>query len=105
MFSQWVTETREAKKLSKSECARRADVKFATWHDYETVDRPKDKATVEKIADALGAKRSEALSAAGYQSSKPDIPAELETIWQSVPRERQAGFLRAVRSMADAVSL
>lgn len=41
----------------------------------------------------------------GSETSPLDIPVELVSAWRQVPRERQARFLRAVRSMADAVSV
>lgn len=107
MFEEWVTKTRTEKGLSQTECAERIGIKQPSWQEYEnpTKNRQRDKRTVLKIAEALQVPEKEALQAAGYQSVEGEIPRELETIWQSVPRERQARFLRAVRSMADAVSI
>lgn len=106
-FAQWVRASRESLRpaVSQEECAHRIGVSQAAWAKYETQSGQPKRETVKKIANALGVSHTEALSAAGYQSVPMDVPAELATIWQSVPRERQAGFLRAVRSMADAVSV
>lgn len=94
--------------LSQEECSERAGVSQSVWSDYEKgADRALRRDTVEKIADALGVSRKEALAAAGYQTdpaSESLLRAEIEAICDRVPPARQAGFLRAVRSMADAVS-
>lgn len=106
-FAQWVKDTRERQKFTVVECATRAGVSHPTWIEYENTAKQKQprKDTILKIADALAIPRSEALEAAGFSVAPAEVPAELATIWRQVPRERQAGFLRAVRSMADAVSV
>ncbi len=107
-FAQWVVTRRKALRLSQSECADRAGVSTPVWCEYEKEEKKAQprRSTVEKIARALEVPIDEAMQEAGYSPhAVTDIPAELESIWRRVPSERQAGFLRAVRSMGDALSV
>lgn len=107
-FATWVRDTRSARNMTQTECAARAGMKLQQWNQIEKQVKNPERATVEKIADALGVSRKEALAAAGYQTdpaSQSLLRAELEAFCDKVPPARQAGFLRAVRSMADAVSI
>lgn len=104
-FSQWVVQTREAQKLSQTECALRAGIRQPSWQEYEAVNRPRARKTVEKIADALGVKRAEALEAAGYATEPPDVPAEVVSYWQRAVRAgKETEMLKAWRATADLVA-
>ena len=98
-FAIWVRDTRTARRMTQTECAARAGMKLQQWNQIEKQVKNPERPTVLNVARGLQVSETEALSAAGYQSVPMDVPAELATIWQSVPRERQAGFLRAVRQV------
>lgn len=75
-FALWVRDTRNSKRLKVIECARRADVVQSVWSRYENDKKfvQPERATVLKIADALGVPRHEALEAAGYSTEIPTPP-------------------------------
>lgn len=105
-FAQWVKDTRERQNLTIVECATRAGVSHPTWIEYENLTKNKQprRDTVIKIAEALRVSDNDALQAAGYHVTV-EVPAELATIWRQVPTDRRASFLRAIRSVAEAVSV
>jgi transcriptional regulator with XRE-family HTH domain len=105
-FAKWIQMTREAQGFLMHECAERAGVSQAAWSQYEDETRYKQarQDTVRKIARALRVSEEEALKAAGY-ASDVSVPAELVSIWHRIPQDRRSGFLRAVRSMGEALSL
>lgn len=111
-LGQAIKQRRAELQKTASECAALAHMTPSEWSRWESgQSRRKDgqpseprRETIEAISYALECSAVELMAAAGM-TEQPDYPAELATIWNRVPRERQAGFLRAVRSVADAVSV
>ena len=104
-FSAWVKNTRVSKGLSQEECAARAGVSQSVWSDYEKVNtRNLRKATVGKIAFALGVTDGEALEAAGYTTAPDDVPAEWRSLWLTTPADRREKLLNATRGVKEAIA-
>jgi hypothetical protein len=60
---------------------------------------------MKAIANALDYSIAELRERAGIAEPTGEVPAELVSIWHRVPQDRRSGFLRAVRSMGEALSL
>ena len=67
-FAEWVENARLARRMTKIECADRAGVSLPVWIEYENKGKKAQprRATVLKIAAALGVSEKDALEAAGY---------------------------------------
>lgn len=104
-FGEWLRDARTSRRKTQTECAAIIGMKVQQWNQLEKLVRRPEKETLLRISEALGMNDSEVMEAAGYYVADSDLPAEWVTIWKQIPRNRQANFLRAVRSMADAVSV
>lgn len=105
-FAEWVLMRRKALRMSQAECAERAGVSTPVWCEYENTERNAQprKATVVKIADALGISRSEALEAAGYVVNAPEVPPKLVAAWRKMAnasQEKQRAWLDSVDRITD----
>lgn len=103
-FPAWIQETRKQKGLSMEECAERAGVTQPAWSKWESssAEHQFRKETVVKIADALGANRSDALTASGRHSSDPDLELgrRLWPILMQAPVHKRGQIEQALESMA-----
>lgn len=105
-FGKWVKETREGvtPALSQGECARRAGVSQVQWAKWEAMQGQPRVESVRKAALALGRSVDEAMEAAGYATTPPDVPAEVASYWHMVPPDRQKALLDMWRSSARALA-
>ena len=98
-FGEWVAQERELRKLTKTECAKRAGITPQRWAqiEYDLSNRSDgsppqiSRKSVEKVALGLGVPVSEALRAAGFM---PDVVAEPRLVYEREDvQELLSGYL------------
>lgn len=112
-FSDWVRASRRAKDLTLVKVADKAGVAQPVWSQWESGKATPRRATVVKIADALGADHKEALMRAGYLPSEvpnenddtmKELMRELEPIIMSLGPERRKSAQRYLVDQARNLS-
>lgn len=103
-FGSWVREKRESLGMTETECALRASMKLQQWNRMEKrVNKPQVQ-TIEAVARGLKVSVGEVFTAVSNPGQPPiEADKEITEIVESLPPEKRPAFLRAVRSMADAM--
>ena len=106
-FGEWVTSQREAKSLTKTECARRAGFSAQRWAQIEQPNRRREAvqtspsvqlSTVKRVAQALDVPASDALRAAGFTNAV--LPQDEPTVvayYNALPHQVQEDVLEMLR--------
>jgi len=109
-FNAWVREVRLSKRLTQTECAKRAGMLLSHWNQYEIKDAKRTRATVEAMARGLDVPAEVALAAAGYLSNpaleSEDAPGAVTIEWigKALPREKRQLYWKLLHANARAVS-
>lgn len=96
-FSTWLTHTRESRKISKAELARRSGLSKAAITHYEKGERLPDPSTIKNLAKGLRVQIEDILMAIGLLSSKVDTDGDLrqwEYILSKLPQEDRDWLLQ-----------
>jgi putative transcriptional regulator len=105
-FGAYVRQLRRSKNMTQDELAKLAGLSRQFVNRLEAGEYGIDEETAPRLALALGVDADEVRERAGFvRKSQTEVPAELVSIWHRVPQDRRSGFLRAVRSMGEALSL
>lgn len=105
-FGVWLRQVRREKGLTQEEVAKAAGLSRQFINRVEAGEYNIDEDTAPRLALAIGEDADIVREKAGFAKKNPtDVPAELVSIWHRVPKDRRSGFLRAVRSMGEALSV